>query len=134
MCGTFMQILGQGAALYVLDLVVRPAFGGGFLVDSFLFLVKGFSTFWIYKWFQCGESGLIRRPMQGVSFWMALLGGVVGMFTLMITGSLLGETPGEGAVNELVTYGIEAVILNIVYGFSSEMIHDLAKNSLRNLY
>lgn len=134
MCGTLMQILGEGAALYLLDLLVRPAFGGGVMVDTFLFLIKGFTTFYVYKWFQCSNSGVIRNPLHGTSFWTALLGGVVGMFTLMLTGMMINERRGEGAIEELVTYGIEAVVLNLVYGFSSNMIHDVARNSLRNYH
>lgn len=132
MCGTLMQILGEGAALYMLDLFVRPAFGGGIMVDTFLFLIKGITTFYVYKWFQCSTSGVIRRPLHGTSFWTALLGGVVGMFTLMLTGMLINERRGEGAIEEMVTYGIEAVVLNLVYGFSSEIIHEVAMNSLKN--
>lgn len=129
MCGTFMQILGQGASLYALDLLVRPAFGGGIVVDMFLFLIKGISTFYVYKWFQCSTTGIIRNPLSGVSFWMALLGGILGMFTLMLTGMLLNERTGEGAVEELITYGIEAVILNLVYGFSANMIQDMSSGT-----
>ena len=124
-----MQILGQGAALYMLDLLVRPAFGGGLVVDMFLFLVKGFITFYVYKWFQCSTTGIIRNPLSGVSFWMAFIGGLLGMFTLMVTGALLNERTGEGAVEELVTYGIEAVILNVVYGISANMVQDISRNS-----
>lgn len=132
MCGTFMQILGEGATLYLLDLLVRPALGGGILVDMFLFLVKGFSTFYVYKWFQCSTSGVIRHPLHGTSFWSALLGGIVGMFTLMLTGMLLNERRGEGTIEELVTYGIEAVILNLVYGMTANMVHDVVMNTLRH--
>lgn len=126
MCGTLMQILGQAASLYALDLLVKPAFGGGIVVDMFLFLIKGVSTFYVYKWFQCSSTGIIRNPLSGVSFWMAFLGGIVGMFTLMVTGSLVNERAGEGAIEELITYGIEAVVLNVVYGISSNMLHDMA--------
>jgi hypothetical protein len=130
MCGTIMQILGQGAALYLLDLLVKPAFGGGAMVDTFLFLVKGFATFYIYKWFQCSSTGVIRNPLHGVTFWQALLGGIVGMFTLMLAGMLLNENSfGRGGIEELVVYGIEAVILNLVYGLSADMLHDLSSNT-----
>lgn len=133
MCGTIMQILGEGVALMLIDRVIQPVFGGGFMIDMFLYLIKGFTTYYIYKWFQCSESGVIRHPLAGVSFWTALLGGVVGMFTLAITGSVLNEnTYGESGFEELIIYGIEAVILNIVYGVTSTMVHDLARNSLRN--
>jgi len=121
-----MQILGQAASLYMLDLLVRPAFGGGFVVDMFLFLVKGFVTFYVYKWFQCSTTGIIRNPLHGVTFWMALIGGFVGMITLLITGMLVNEQRSTGAIDELVKYGIEAVVLNLVYGFSSNMIHSMA--------
>jgi uncharacterized membrane protein YvlD (DUF360 family) len=127
-----MQILGEGAALFVLDTFLRPALGGGILVDTFLFLVKGLSTFYVYKWFQCSTNGIMRHPLQGTSFWTALLGGIVGMFTLMLTGMLINEQRRRGGLGELITYGIEAIILNLVYGFSSNMIHDMALNSLRS--
>lgn len=130
MCGTLMQILGQGTALYVLDLFVRPVFGGGVFVDMFLFLIKGILTFYIYKWFQCSTTGIIRHPLQGTTFWMALIGGIVGMFTLMITGMLVNEQVREGGFNMLIKYGIEAVVLNIVYGVGHNMIQDLAVNSV----
>ena len=132
MCGTLMQIVGQGAALYILDLLVRPAFGGGLMVDMFLFLVKGFATFWIYKWFQCSTNGIIRNPLHGTSFWMALIGGIVGMFTLMLTGMVLNEQREEGGIEILMKYGIEAVILNIVYGMGHNIIQDVAVNSFRH--
>lgn len=133
MCGTLMQILGQGAALYVLDMLVKPALGGGVLVDTFLFLAKGFITFYIYKWFQCSTNGVMRHPLHGVTFWGALLGGIVGMFTLMLTGMVLNENSfGRGGVEELVIYGIEAVVLNLVYGFSANMLHDMASNTFRH--
>ena len=76
----------------------------------------------------------MRNPLEGTSFWTALLGGVVGMFTLMLAGMLLNETRGRGDIEELITYGIEAVILNLVYGMSSNIIHDMARNSFRNYY
>jgi uncharacterized membrane protein YvlD (DUF360 family) len=132
MCGTLMQILGEAAALFALDALVKPAFGGGVLVDTLLFLVKGFTTFYIYKWFQCSTNGVMRHPLEGTSFWHALLGGVIGMFTLMLTGMLLNEQRGGGGIEELVTYGIEAVVLNLVYGVTANMVHDMAVNSLRN--
>lgn len=133
MCGTLMQILGQGAALYMLDMFIRPALGGGILVDTFLFLAKGFVTFYVYKWFQCSSNGVMRHPLSGVTFWGALLGGIVGMFTLMLTGMLLNERRyGRGGIEELVVYGIEAVVLNLVYGFSANMLHDMASNSFRH--
>lgn len=126
-----MQILGEGITLYMLDAFIRPIFGGGFFVDTFLFLVKGFITFYVYKWFQCSTGGVIRNPLQGTSFWTALLGGIVGMFTLMVTGMLL-NTRRQRGLEELLMYGIEAVILNLVYGMTSNMIHDVAMNSFRH--
>lgn len=130
MCGTFMQILGQGASLYLLDLFIRPAFGGGVIVDMFLFLIKGIVTFYVYKWFQCSTTGIIRNPLHGTTFWMALIGGFVGMLTLMITGMLVNEQRSTGPVDELIKYGIEAVVLNLVYGISSNMVASMAANNL----
>lgn len=124
-----MQILGQGAALYILDMLVKPAFGGGLVVDMFLFLVKGFATFYLYKWFACSTSGIIRNPLAGTSFWMALLGGIIGMFTLMVVGMLVNERAFRGAGGELVVYGIEAVVLNVVYGLSADLVQDMARSS-----
>ena len=132
MCGTFMQILGQGATLYLLDQFIFPAFGGSAMMDLMLFFVKGIATFYIYKWFQCGTSGVFRHPLQGISFWHALLGGLIGTFTLFITGNLLNEHVASGALDILFKYGIEAVVLNMVYGMSANMITDAATNALRN--
>ena len=134
MCGSLMQILGQGAALYILDLLVMPIFGGGLIVDMFLFLVKGIMTFYVYKWFQCSTTGVIRNPLHGVSFWMALIGGFVGMITLLITGRLVNEIRSRGPVDVLIKYGIEAIVLNLVYGFSSNMIAGMATNSFTGGY
>lgn len=130
MCGTFMQIIGQGASLYLIDQIIKPALGGGLLVDMFLFLAKGFVTFYVYKWFQCSTTGVIRNPLHGVTFLHALMGGVVGMFTLMITGMLLNEQMRRNGIDELLIYAMEAVVLNIVYGMGAEIIADMSKKPL----
>jgi hypothetical protein len=132
MCGTFMQIIGQSAALYMVDMFIYPAFGGSATVDLALFLIKGMITFYVYKWFQCGTSGVFRHPLQGISFWHALLGGIIGTFTLFITGSLVNERFTDGAINVLFKYGVEAIVLNVVYGMTANMISDAATNALRN--
>lgn len=127
MCGTIMQILGEGASLMLVDSFISPFLGGGALVDTLLFLVKGMVTFYVYKWFQCSSGGVIRHPLSGTSFWMALIGGLVGMFTLMLTGMIINIHRGD----IFIKYGLEAIILNMVYGFTSNTIHDLATNSNR---
>lgn len=125
MCGTIMQILGEGAALLLVDGFISPFLGGGALVDTLLFLIKGMATYYVYKWFQCSSGGIIRHPMANVGFWGALVGGLVGMFTLMLTGMVINVNRGD----IFLKYGIEAIILNMVYGFLAGTIQNLASTT-----
>lgn len=124
MCGTVMQIGGMAFGLYLVDMMISPlTFGRSEFADVFMFLLKGAVEYWIYKWFQCKPDGSYsRNALAGLSFMNILMGGLVGGVTLFFAGQLVNEGRANDFGSILVKYGIEAVILNFVYGATGNMI------------
>lgn len=124
MCGTFTQIAGMAFGLYFTDMVITPVVRGrGELGDIMMFLVKGAVQYWVYKWFQCTSTGTYsRHVMANVSFMQLLVGGLIGGVTLFFAGQLVNERTAGDFTSILVKYGLEAVILNFVYGATKNMI------------
>jgi len=125
MCGTFTSILGQAAAIGVIDMVISPAFGMSDMRLLFDFVLKGISTFWVYKYAQCsGTSGTTRRPFMGLNFMTILVGGLIGSGVLAITSIILPNNM-FGNTN-FMEYIIEAVVLNFAYGMAASVVADIA--------
>ena len=123
MCGTFTQIAGMALGLYGIDLLIKPAFAGSEAMGMFLFVIKGVVQYYIYRWFQCDSAGhYTHHGFQGMSMTQIFLGGILGGITLMLAGSLVGERNIDDFLNAMVKYGIEAVILNFVYGATGTWI------------
>lgn len=118
MCGTFMQIAGMAFGLYFTDQLITPiVLGRSEFMDATVWILKGAIGFWIYKWFQCTSSGTFARHALGsTSFMELLIMGVIGGFTLGIAGRMVNERMANDFGSILFRYGIEAVILNFVYG------------------
>lgn len=131
MCGTFMQIGGMAFGLYFTDMLIKPVqFGNSEFKDVFMFLIKGAIEFWIYKWFQCKPDGSYNRhALSGMSFMNIIMGGLIGGVTLFFAGQLVGERTAGDFGQILIKYGIEAVILNFVYGATGNMIADMTKTA-----
>lgn len=127
-----MQIIGQGISLYLLDIMVRPAFAGSFILDLFLFLIKGMATYWVYLYFQCSDSGVIRHALSGLSFTKMFIGGLFGAMVLLFTGMIINENQSFGAGDVLFTYTIEAIILNMFYGIAGDAIQSAVKSQVRS--
>ncbi len=126
MCGTFTQIAGMALGLYGVDLLIKPVFAGSEAMAMFLFVLKGITQYYIYRWFQCDSSGgYARHGFQNMSLTQIFLGGIVGGVTLMLAGNLVGERNADDFLNVMVKYSIEAVILNFVYGATGNMISSM---------
>ena len=130
MCGTFMQIAGMSFGLYFTDMIMRPIrFGRGEFAEFSMFVVKGAVQFAIWKWFQCTPTGGYgRNPLQNMSFMEIVLAGVIGGVTLFFSGQLVNERTAKDFGSILVKYGIEAVLLNFVYGATKNVITSAASN------
>lgn len=115
-----MQIAGMAFGLYFTDQLIRPMiFGvpGREGMEMLIWLFKGVVGYWIYKWFQCTSSGTFARHALGsTSFMELLLMGLIGGATLFVAGNLVNERMANDFGSILFRYGIEAVILNFVYG------------------
>ncbi len=124
MCGTFTQIAGMAFGLYFTDMLITPIVRGrSEMADIMMFLVKGAVQYWIYRWFQCTSTGSYsRNAMAGVSFMQLLVGGLIGGVTLFFAGQLVNERSATDFGSILLRYGLEAVILNFVYGATKNMI------------
>lgn len=127
MCGTIMQIGGMAFGLYFTDMLITPVrFGNSEFQDIAMFLVKGAIEFWIYKWFQCKADGSYNRhALKGMSFMEIIMGGLIGGVTLYFTGQMVGERGARDFAQILVKYGIEAVILNFVYGATGNLVDSM---------
>ena len=131
MCGIFMQIAGMSFGLYFTDMLIKPVrIGRSEFSDIAMFLVKGAVQFFIWKWFQCTSTGgYSKNPLQGMSFMEIIVAGVIGGVTLYFSGQLVKERTADGFGEILLKYGIEAVILNFVYGASKNMITSAAASA-----
>ena len=117
-------------SLYGLDLLIKPVFASSEGMAIFLFLIKGAGAYFVYRWFQCDSAGNYKRhALQNVTFWQLFTAGVVGGVTLMIAGNLVGEKNASDFMQILIRYGIEAVILNFVYGATGNMIASHSSSS-----
>ena len=126
MCGTFTAIFGEALALFLVDSFIRPSLVSMGEVRMLIeLLIKGISTFWIYKWAQCLPAGTHnRRPLHGMSFMTLVFGGMIGAVTLMLSKSLLPRQ-SEIMKNDYMGYLIDAVIVNFVYGMAQSTIEGL---------
>ncbi len=126
MCGTLTSILGQAAALMVVETVISPAFGVSAMRFWLDYIIKGIATFWIYKYTQCsGTSGTTSRPLSGLNATTIIVGGLLGAVTLTITMMFLPVNRMMGGM-DFLEYIIQAVILNFAYGMGANVIADLA--------
>jgi hypothetical protein len=123
-----MQIAGMAAGLYFTDMIIQPIqFGRSEFGDVAMFLIKGAVQFYIYKWFQCDSSGSYNKnPLSNMSFMEIVLGGLVGGVTLFFAGQLVNERRSNDFGGVMVRYGLEAIILNFVFGAAKNMMRQAA--------
>lgn len=126
MCGTLTAILGQAAALMIVETVISPSLGVSAFRFWMDFILKGVSTFWIYKYAQCsGTNGTTSKPLSGYKFSSIIVGGLFGAVILTITTMFLPRNFMSGGM-DFFEYIIQAVILNFAYGMGANVIADLA--------
>lgn len=126
MCGTFTSILGQAAALMVVETVISPSFGVSEMRLWLDFALKGIATFWIYKYAQCsGTSGTTSKPLAGLNAMTVIVGGLLGAATLLVTTMFLPSNRMMGGM-DFLGYIVQAVVLNFVYGMGGRVVADLA--------
>lgn len=126
MCGTLTSILGQAAALMVVETVISPAFGASAFRYWLDFIMKGVATFWIYKYTQCsGTSGTTSKPLSNLKFTTIIVGGLLGAIVLNITLMFLPSRRTMGGL-DFLEYLIQAVVLNFAYGMGANVVADLA--------
>jgi hypothetical protein len=124
MCGTFTQIAGMAFGLYFTDQIISPVMlGRSEFSDVIMFLIKGAVQFGIYRWFQCTSTGSYNKnAFKNMSFMEIILGGLVGGVTLFFAGQIVNEYRARDAMSIFWRYGLEAVILNFVFGATKSMI------------
>lgn len=128
MCGTFTQLFAQSIAIGVLDTLFRPRLGQGDIMMIIDFLLKGISTFWLYKWGQCTSSGdHPSSPLANYSNVAIVVGGIVGAGTLMIVSTIMGPGMFSGET-KYIMYFVQAIAVNFVYGLSAGLIANYAAN------
>lgn len=127
MCGTILQIGGMAVALYFTDMLITPVIRTrSEISDIFMFLIKGAVEFGVYRYFKCKPDGTFaRHPFRGLSFMEIILGGLIGGVTLFFTGQMVGEKKADDFIQVLLRYGVEAVVLNFVYGATNRVITDM---------
>lgn len=128
MCGTLTSILGQAAALMVIEKVLTPSFGVSELRFWLDFLLKGISTYWVYNYAKCsGTSGTTSNPLHGMSAMKIIVGGIFGGIVLTLSAMFLPLNAGAlfGQM-DFMAYVLEAVILNFSYQMGANIISDFA--------
>jgi len=132
MCGTLTSILGQAAALMVIEKVLTPSFGVSELRFWMDFLLKGISTYWVYNYAKCSgsgstASGTTSNPLHGMSAMKVIVGGIFGGIILAVSAMFLPLRAGTifGGM-DFMAYVLEAVILNFSYQMGANVISDFA--------
>lgn len=126
MCGTLTSILGQAAALMVVETVISPGLGVSAMRFWLDYIIKGVATFWIYKYTQCsGTNGTTSRPFAGLNAMTIIVGGLLGAGILTVTTMFIPSGNLFGGTNFL-EYIVQAIILNFGYGMGANVIADFS--------
>lgn len=128
MCGTLTSILGQAAALMVIEKVISPGLGESEFKYIMDFLLKGISTYWVYNYAKCsGTSGTTSNPLAGMNAMKVIVGGIFGGAVLALTALLLpGESLQIFGNMDFMNYVVQALILNFSYRMGANIIADFA--------
>lgn len=126
MCGTLTSLLGQAAALMVIETVISPSLGmSGFRI-LFDFVAKGIATYWVYKYSQCsGTSGTTSKPFAGMNAMTVIVGGLFGAGVLALSSLIIPNNLFGGGM-DFLSYIVEALILHFAYGMGANIIADMA--------
>lgn len=125
MCGTLTSLLGQAAALMVIETVISPSLGMSTFRIMFDFVAKGIATYWVYKYAQCtGTSGTTSRPLSGMNAMTVIVGGLFGAGVLALSSLVIPNNVFGGM--DFMGYILEAIILHFAYGMGARVIADLA--------
>ena len=127
MCGTLTSILGQAAALMVIEKVISPGLGVSELRFWMDFLLKGVSTYWVYNYAKCsGTSGTTSNPLAGMNAMKVIVGGIFGGIVLALTAMFLPLGAGMFVQMDFMAYVLQAIILNFSYRMGGNIIADFA--------
>lgn len=130
MCGTFTSILGQAAALMVVETVISPNMYASEFRLFIDFMLKGVATYWIYNWSKCtgtgSSSSYTHNPLAGMNAMKIIVGGIFGGVVLALIGMFLPMYNGYFGGMDFFGYVIQAIILNFSYNMGANIIADFA--------
>lgn len=105
-----------GAVLYMTDVVLRPRFEGD-MMEVLLFGIQGWIVAYIYNTSQKDCDDEADPPVchtQDVTLMQAAAAG----FTCYVTNLLIGTLRFEGLANEIIKFGIQGMLVNMVLTFN----------------